>query len=375
MKEENYTIIEKVKDADQLPPAVISDLQSTFDPLFLKANEWAEKAKSIKVEDVSEVEKMKEARNIRLELKGIRTNADKARKQLKEDLLLKGRAIDGMYNIIKFLVKPLEGHLEEQEKFIQRKEEKRIEGMVADRESRMSQYVDDLTVYNFKVMSEEQFTNLLDDAKRTYEAKIEEERKVEEERIAAEEAEKEKERRLAKTEFIESLINRYGLDRSIDVAGLMELDAETFDTKIQEAESFVQAEVNKIKEENERLRKEKEEQEKLAAKEKAEREKEEKIKREAQEAKIKEEQEKRKALELEIQKKKEAEEKAKEEEEKKKQKAAMAPDKEKLREFASRLLSIDYPNVTTEEAQKIVLQTQELMKKVNKHIISNLSKL
>lgn len=374
MKKDEMQII-TVEEANQLPKEVVTDLQSNFNPLFQQAQEWKKKAEGLVVKDASETEKMKEAREARLELKRIRVDADKVRKQLKEESLLKGKAIDGMYNIIKFLIQPIEQHLEEQEKFIEIQEEKRLNAIVEDRIERLSPYMEDLSIFNFRIMSDEQFNSLLDGAKRGHEAKLEAERKAEEERKQAEEQKKEEERRLAKTEFLESLINQYGLDRSIDVQGLMKLDKDEFDKKITEAENFIKAEVNKVKEENERLKKEREEQAKKEAKEAAERAEKERKEREAHEAKLREEREKREALEREIQAKKEAEEKAKAEEEKRKKQAAMAPDKDKLTAFASKLLSMEYPEMATEEGQKIILQTQELMKKVNKHIISSVEKL
>ena len=49
----------------------------------------------------------------------------KVRKELKEESLRKGKAIDGVANIIKFLIEPVEKYLEDQEKFIEKLEQQK----------------------------------------------------------------------------------------------------------------------------------------------------------------------------------------------------------------------------------------------------------
>ena len=92
-------------------------LQSSFLPFFEQAEQWKIKAESLVVTDASQTREMKMAREARLALKDIRVSADKTRKALKEDSLRYGKAVQGVYNVIDYLIAPIEKHLEEQEKF------------------------------------------------------------------------------------------------------------------------------------------------------------------------------------------------------------------------------------------------------------------
>ena len=79
-------------------------LCKSFEPLYKQASEWAEQANAINVTSVDDKEGMKASRELRLNLKGLRVDADKLHKKLKEDSLRRGRAIDGFRNIVKALV-------------------------------------------------------------------------------------------------------------------------------------------------------------------------------------------------------------------------------------------------------------------------------
>src|SRR5438105_901045 len=78
----------------------------SFQPLFNQAEEWRKKVEAINITDVSQVREMKLARETRLALKEIRVNTEHARKKLKENCLREGKAIEGIANVIKFLIEP-----------------------------------------------------------------------------------------------------------------------------------------------------------------------------------------------------------------------------------------------------------------------------
>jgi len=164
-------------------------LQS-FSQFFEQAEEWEQKAKAIVVTDKLQVSEMQQAREIRLTLKDIRVNAEKTRKELKEQSLRESRAIDGIANVIKALIEPLEEHLEKQEKFAEIQLAIELENRNNQRILELTPYVPDISVYQLREMSDESFTTLLNTAKTAFEAQREAERKAEEERIAKEEADK-----------------------------------------------------------------------------------------------------------------------------------------------------------------------------------------
>jgi len=126
---EKITIIDlsKAASAEKIAPEQIESLQSLFMPFFQKASEWKQKAMAIKVTNAGQKEAMNDARTARLALKGIRVDTEKRRKEMKEDSLRKGKAIDGMANVIFYLIEPIEKHLREQEDFAARLEAKERE--------------------------------------------------------------------------------------------------------------------------------------------------------------------------------------------------------------------------------------------------------
>jgi hypothetical protein len=171
-----------------LLPETTQNLQSTFAPLFKQARSVLEKSRSIHVTDVSQKLEIKLARTLRLELRAIRVASDKTRKELKEESLKKGKAIDGFHNILLHLVEAEERRLDEQEQFAERLEAERKAALKAEREEMLKPYSIDTAVFSLGDMTEDTFNQLLSGTKLAHEAKIEAARKAEADRIAAEQA-------------------------------------------------------------------------------------------------------------------------------------------------------------------------------------------
>jgi len=248
MKNENS--ITKYIQENELAPETSKTLQELFNPLFEQADEWVAKAKEINVTDCNQTREMAVARQVRLALRDIRVNTEKVRKTAKEESLRKGKAIDGIANVIKYLIEPIEEHLEKQEKFVELQEEKRKDELRDKRVSQLEKYELDLTVYDLRNMTEETFTDLV----KSQDLLIEQRQKAEAERIAKEKAEAEERER-------------------------MRIENEKLKKQAAEAE----AEAKKVKaEQDEKLRKEREEKERLEKELKAKEEKELKAKKEAQ---------------------------------------------------------------------------------------------
>lgn len=93
-----------------------------FQNYFEIAAQWEEKAKTIVVTNESQTAEMKMARTGRLFLREKRIAVEKARKELKEQALREGKAIDGIANVLKALIVPIEDYLEQQEKFVELRE-------------------------------------------------------------------------------------------------------------------------------------------------------------------------------------------------------------------------------------------------------------
>lgn len=147
---------------------------SRFSKFFTDISSYEEKTKSINITDVSQKKEMKEAREIRLELKNIRVNADKVRKDLKAAVLVEGRMIDGIYNVIAGLVSPLETRLEEQEKYAERVEAERVAKVKQERLEKLSVYdIGDSPYVDLSKMDNEAFDNYLATCKLAYDKNME----------------------------------------------------------------------------------------------------------------------------------------------------------------------------------------------------------
>lgn len=310
--------LQTIIDQSGLQPAQAKPLLDSFGDYFVQAHKLVTKSKAIKVTSEDQIEEMQQARELRLELKNLRVEADKTRETLKEGYLRGGNAVQAIYNDIRDIIKPEEDRLMDQEKFAERLQEERNAKIEAQRISQLSQYVDDLSVYSLHPdkLSTDSFSKLLETSKIAYEAKKEIDRKAEEARLAHVEA----------------------------------------DRKEQE----------RIRKENEQLRKEAQEKERLAdierqkqAKIEADRQKELAKERAEQQKKLDAEREKREKIEAEIAAQKQAQELAKKQEEEAQRQALLAPDKIKLLEFAKVLQSITAPAVKTREADLILDKAME----------------
>lgn len=189
---QKHKIIEIIEDRG-LEPVQAKSLLDNFGDYFVKAHKLTTKAKSINVTDVSQVDEMQEARELRIELKNLRVEADKTRILLKEGYLRGGNAVQEIFNDIKKIVKPEEDRLLDQEKFAQRIKEAEEEKNEQERINKLSQYVEDVSVFKLHPteLSTESFEKLLKSSKESYDSKIEAEKKVEADRIASEKAERE----------------------------------------------------------------------------------------------------------------------------------------------------------------------------------------
>lgn len=172
-------------------------LVERFTPFLEQANEWRERANALVVTDITQTREMKMAREARLALREIRISADKLRKELKEDSLRYGRAVQGVYNVIEAAITPIEKHLETQEKFREIYELKQREALRQEREE-LTREVREFMIANINLgeITEEDFQRLWNGAKLQKQAAEEAARKAEEERIAREKAAAEERERL-----------------------------------------------------------------------------------------------------------------------------------------------------------------------------------
>src|SRR3990167_7095503 len=110
-----------------------------FQNYFEIADDWAKKARAIVVTDENQKAEMQMARAGRLFLREKRIAVEDARKNLKEQALREGKAIDGIANVLKALIIPIEEYLEKQEKFVEFREAEKAELIRIEVERKMEE--------------------------------------------------------------------------------------------------------------------------------------------------------------------------------------------------------------------------------------------
>lgn len=181
--------IVKVIESTGLDMPKARALEDVFSDFYLRAKEWEAKAKTLVVVDASEIDKMAAAREARLAIREVRIGAEKARKAAKEESLKEGKAIDSIGNFIKDLIEPIEDHLDKQEHFVELQEEHRKDELNHYRTTMLAPYVQDLSVYDLREMTDQAFEQLLQGFIASAEAKKKSDKeaqdKIESDRIEA----------------------------------------------------------------------------------------------------------------------------------------------------------------------------------------------
>jgi len=173
-------------------------LQGEFNKFFNQAKEFEKEALSIIVSDISQTDIMEEAKELRKKVSTVRIETEKRRALLKAESLKKGRAIDGVANLIKGLIFPAEAHLKIQENFVKNLEKEKRGEIEAKRTAELLPYMESVENYDLAYMPEAQFQITLAGAKAEQERLVTEQKMLEEaiERKRAE-AEAERVRMLA----------------------------------------------------------------------------------------------------------------------------------------------------------------------------------
>lgn len=323
--DKDSSALKVVAQENGLEKPKIEILLSNFGKTYSDAREMAAGATELVVTDENQTELIKQARSKRLGLKNIRLDVENTRKRLKEESLREGKAIDGMANIIKALIIPVEEHLENQEKFAERLKTERAATRLAERTVELSKYTDYPEMYNLSDIDDEAFKRIVSEARAAHESKLAAEVKAKQERE----------------------------EREIE--------------EVKERE--------RIRKENERLKAEREEREKEIEQERAEAERARKVEDDKRESALKierearaAEQKKREQLEQEQKEREATDIKRRAEEEEKKRQELLAPDKEKLITFAGVIDRLELPNVANREAGKLIDKTQDFLTRISKNL-------
>lgn len=235
----------------QIEPSKAKQIQTTFEPMVKMLDEFEAQCNEIFTEATNGItaEVSAKAKRTRLDIAKVRISADKARKEMKDEYLRAGNAIQGAYNILAWAVQDRENKLKEIEDHQLRIEQERLEKLQSERAEQLAPYVEDAQERNLSGMDDDVWTAYFESKKKAYEDMIEAERLAEIARIEAEliaERSRVRELELAKySDFVE-------LTETV----LGELEQSDFDKLLADAKAKKVAheqEQAKIKAERERL--------------------------------------------------------------------------------------------------------------------------
>ena len=313
----------KAVQESNLPTSKAEALEAAFMPFFEQAAKHCETAFSIKVTSIGQTAEMGNARRERLALRDIRTAKEKVRKQVKEDALREGKAIDKIANFLDSVIEPMEKYLLDQEEYGKRLQEK---AQAEQRDLRTCEAGDLIRYFPHGVdlgaIADEEYAKHLHLAKVQDKAVRDETDRVERERIEREQKE------AAEREAMRAENERLRAEAEQQEAAMREERAER-ERLQREHEAAIAAERAEV----ERL--ERAERERIAAENRA--------KMEADNA------------ERERLRKEQAEKEAAE-------RAAMeAPDKEKLHRLAVEIQYITLPEIESKEMKKVLDEANHLL--------------
>ncbi len=155
--------------------SLAKQIEDEFAPYEAKFEEWRDKSKMIRVSSVDDVEAMAMAKTLERFVGKALSSLEKRRKELKAESLEAGRAIDSAAKKFREALEPLREELKTKAEFKERIEKRRQEEKLAFRQKHLLQYGVELDS-EMTTMDDEQFEEVVADAKANWERHIEIER-------------------------------------------------------------------------------------------------------------------------------------------------------------------------------------------------------
>jgi hypothetical protein len=346
----------------ELPPNVGALIMNGFQGFFAEAQDIRDRALAVRIDSPDDKAGMAAAKRMRLDIRAMRTGAEKKRKEMKADSLRLGKAIDGAYNILEAALVPLEQHLQFQETLAERMELERLNNLRADRTAELADIQWNPPAVDIALMGADEWAAFARDQRDLHELRVARAKKEEEERLVREA----EERRLREEAARKAEEERLRIEA--ENARLREERAK-LEAEAKAERERVEAERRKA-EEAARIERERIEAERLKEREAAEA-----VARTEREAREKAEAEARKLREAEearIRAEEEAAAKAKTEEEAARRKAERAPDKAKLAALAAQIAGIKRAGCTSPAGVnlegRVISKLQSLAEALNAEI-------
>lgn len=178
-------------------PATKPAFEAAFADILTAAKAQVEQSKKIVVTDPTDVDGIKQSREYRLALRKLRTTGENKRKELKEDILRAGRALDGMQAILEQICATEEKRLLAQEEIAERIQAERKAKLREERQAVLVELGENPAFHGpFEDFPMEDWTTRITGLRVAKEAREEAARQAEAARIAKEKADAEERERM-----------------------------------------------------------------------------------------------------------------------------------------------------------------------------------
>ena len=160
-------------------------IKKTFEPMIIMLDGFESSYNELINDSETEItaEITKRAKRMRIDIGKVRIETDKIAAVQKNDILIAGRAIDGVRNILKWAVSEKELKLKEIEDFFAIQESKRLEKLQDERVKLLDPFVDGAAERALSKMDEDVWNAYLSVKKKDFEDRAEAEKIAEEQRI------------------------------------------------------------------------------------------------------------------------------------------------------------------------------------------------
>jgi len=189
MSEKAEIIKLETEDLSAMPESRANAIRKVFEPMVLRLEEFESDFNDIvKQYEDGEVNPgyLTAVKRMRLDVGKIRIDAGKAKTDQKKAILVAGRAIDGVYNIIKWAVEGKEEKLKEIETQKERQEEERLAKLQDERVKEIDPYLEDASERDLSGMEDDVWEAYLNAKKSAHEDRLEAEKKAKADAIKAE---------------------------------------------------------------------------------------------------------------------------------------------------------------------------------------------
>lgn len=190
--------IQKVEELSIIEKSRALQIQATFDPMVLMLKEFEASYDEIMSEaELGITDELSiKARELRVSISKVRINTEKIRKREKEEYLRAGKAIDGVANLLKWAVSEKEEKLNDIETFYQKIEEQKKVALQINRMDMLKPFVGDDYFKDLSSMDEDVFKAFLQVKKKDFEDLKAAEKQAELDKIAKEKADKDEQERI-----------------------------------------------------------------------------------------------------------------------------------------------------------------------------------